>query len=269
VIDAVPLLVTVETLARPSRSGVVRSTVWLNVVDEHVPPTGNVQTEYARTIAAVAARRRFGNKPKPFRAYPLRGLLWCSCGSRLRGEAHLQRGTERRYYRCPTLGCTARRCPADAIEAEVLGRIATAALPGRVVDIVQAELRRRLTTPVVVDVGRQRARLTKRLEQIKKQNGWGDMPDAEYLAERDAIRAALASLPDNDRIRSFDAYRAKVLELPEAIAVASPSRREELCRIVVERVVIRDRELDSIVWTPPVRPFFEKQRVCPQGDSNP
>ncbi len=58
-------------------------------------------------------------------------------------------------------------------------------------------------------------------------------------------------------------------DMPEAIAVASPARREELCRIVVERVVIRDRRLESIAWTPPVRPFFEKQRVCPQGDSNP
>jgi hypothetical protein len=113
------------------------------------------------------------------------------------------------------------------------------------------------------------ARLTKRLEQIQKQNGWGDLSDAAYLAERDAIRTQLASLPDNDRIRSFDAYRARVLELPEAIAVASPARREELCRIVIERIVVRDRQLDSIVWTPPVRPFFEKQRVCPQGDSNP
>jgi hypothetical protein len=62
-----------------------------------------------------------------------------------------------------------------------------------VVNAAQTELRKRLQTPAVVDVGRQRARLTKRLEQIKKQNGWGDMPDAEYLAERDAIRTSLAS----------------------------------------------------------------------------
>jgi len=111
--------------------------------------------------------------------------------------------------------------------------------------------------------------LAKRLEQIQKQHGWGDLPDAEYRAERESIRNALAGLPDDDRIRSFDAYRARVLELPEAIAVASPARREELRRIVIERVVVRDRKLDSITWTPPVRPFFEKRRVCPQGDSNP
>ena len=59
------------------------------------------------------------------------------------------------------------------------------------------------------------------------------------------------------------------MALPEAIAVASPARREELCRIVLERVVVRDRRVEAIDWTPPARPFFERQRVCPQGDSNP
>src|SRR2546426_12766708 len=133
------------------------------------------ETQYARTMAAIAARRRVGNKPKPFRAYPLRGLLWCTCGTRLRGEAHLQRGTERRYYRCPTLGCRARRTPADTIEAEVLATIATAALPDLVIDAAQKELRRRLQTPAVVDSGLQRTRLTTRLEQLMKQHSWGDL----------------------------------------------------------------------------------------------
>lgn len=129
------------------------------------------EAQYARTTAAIAVRRRIGNKPKPFRTYALRGLLFCICGTRLRGEAHVQRGTEIRYYRCPTIGCKARRCPGEAIEAEVLALIGTAALPNGIVDAAQAELRKRLQTPAVADVGRQRARLTKRLEQIKKQNG--------------------------------------------------------------------------------------------------
>jgi hypothetical protein len=43
------------------------------------------------------------------------------------------------------------------------------------------------------------------------------------------------------------------------------TRREELCRIVVERVVVRDRQLETIDWTPPARPFFERQREYPQG----
>jgi hypothetical protein len=116
-----------------------------------------------------------------------------------------------------------------------------------------------------VTASRQRSRLLNRLEQLKKQHGWGDLSDADYQAQRDAVRTALAALPDDDRIRSFDAYRARLLALPEAIAVASPARREELCRILVERVVVRDREVAAIEWTPPARPFFEKQRVCPQG----
>ncbi len=98
----------------------------------------------------------------------------------------------------------------------------------------------------------------------------GDLTDAEYLAQRDATRAQLAELPDGDRIKTFDAYRARVLALPEAIEAASPERREELCRIVVQRVVVQNRQLAAIDWTPAARPFFGKrQRECPQGDSNP
>jgi len=89
-----------------------------------------------------------------------------------------------------------------------------------------------------------------------------------YLRDRDEVRRALADLPDGDRITSFDAYRASVLTLPDALAAASPVRRAELCRMVIERVVIRDRQLQSIRWTPAGRPFFEKrQRECPQGGS--
>ena len=227
------------------------------------------EEQYRRTMAAVAARRRLGNKPAPFRSYALRGLVYCSCGTRMRGEAHLQRGTEIRYYRCPKLGCIARRCSADLIEREVMSTIASAVLPDPLIEKARAELRNRLDTPGTAAVGRQRARLLIRLEQLKKQHGWGDIIDREYQTERDAAQAALAQLPDGDRIRTFDAYRARLLALPAAIAVASPARQEELCRIVVEHVVVNDRNLEEIVWTPPARPFFEKQRVCPQGDSNP
>lgn len=44
---------------------------------------------------------------------------------------------------------------------------------------------------------------------------------------------------------------------------------EELCRIVLARVIVRDRQVDAIHWVPDVRPFFERRRECPQGDSNP
>ena len=87
--------------------------------------------EYGATMAAIAARTRVGNKPAPFRHYVLRGLATCSCGTRMRGEAHVQRGTEIRYYRCPTLGCRARRAPAELVEGEVLTAIAQASCRAR------------------------------------------------------------------------------------------------------------------------------------------
>ena len=226
------------------------------------------EAQYRRTMAAIAARTKTGNKPAPFRSYALRGLVWCACGTRMRGEAHIQRGTEIRYYRCPNLDCHARRCPADLVEGAVMTTIATAVLPDLVIDEARSELHHRLDTPGTATAGRQRARLQTRLEQLKKQHGWGDISDREYQTERDSVQTALAQLPDEDRIRAFDAYRAKLLALPAAIAVASPARQEELCRIVVEQVVVDDRKVRQIVWTPPARPFFEKQRVYPQADSN-
>ena len=90
----------------------------------------------------------------------------------MRGEAHLQRGTERRYYRCPTLGCRARRCPADLVEDEVLASIADGVLPTSVIDAARSELRNLLETPDGAVAGRQRARLETRLEQLKKQHPW-------------------------------------------------------------------------------------------------
>jgi hypothetical protein len=226
--------------------------------------------EYGRAMAAIRARTYVGNKPRPFRSYALRGLVYCSCGSRMRGETHVQRGTEIRYYRCPTLGCHARRCPAELVETDVLAEIASGALPDAMVEAARAELRRRLETPETALARRQRSRLLTRLGQLQKQHAWGDLSDATYQAERDATRAALAELPDEDRISAFDAYRAKVLGLPDAIGAASAARREELCRLVIERVLVRDRELEAIEWTPPARPFFtrlspKKQREWPQG----
>jgi hypothetical protein len=108
-----------------------------------------------------------------------------------------------------------------------------------------------------------------RLERLKKQHEWGDLSDAEYREMRDATRDELAQLPDGDRIRGFDAYRTRILALPDAIAAASPARLEELSRNVVLRVVVADRQLKVLERDPAARPFFEKQRECPQGDSNP
>jgi len=150
----------------------------------------------------------------------------------------------------------------------VLSSIAQGVVPDSIVEAARRELRRRTQTPEIATAGKQRARLITRLEQLKKQRGWGDITDDEYRAERDATHAALARLPDGDRVVVFDAHRARILTLPDAIAVASPEKREELCRIVVQRVVVADRQVIEIEWTPPAQPFLKRQRACPQGGSS-
>ncbi|MFV2063343.1 MAG: recombinase family protein, partial [Chloroflexota bacterium] len=229
----------------------------------HEPILGVAQ--YRATMAAIAARTRAGNKPRPFRHYVLRGLVWCSCGTKMRGEARVQRDTDRRYYRCPKVGCKARRSPAETLEESVLTAIADAVLPDAVIERARAELLARLRAPAVPIPARQRKRLLSRLERLRDQHTWGDLGDAEYQAQRDEVRAALRELPDDDRVRSFDAFRTDLLALPDAIAAASPARREELCRIVVQRVIVDDRRLGSLIWTPPAAPFFDRQRWRPQG----
>jgi len=227
------------------------------------------ESEYQRTITAIRSRTRAGNKPRPFGYYLLRGPVYCECGTRMRGEAHVQRGTDRRYYRCPRPGCPARRCPADLIEPIILGQIATAVLPDLVIDTARAELRRLLQDPDAVLTGRQRRRLERRLKNLKLQHEWGDISDEEYRTKRDETRSILDGLPDGDRIRLFDAHRATVVGLATAVDAATPSQHEELCHIVIDRVVVRDREIDAVQWAHPYRVFLERQRECPQGDSNP
>jgi hypothetical protein len=93
------------------------------------------------------------------------------------------------------------------------------------------------------------------LEQLRKQHAWGDLADEAYQRARRETRAALAELPDGDRIAVFDVYRTTLLALPAAIAAASDARREELARMLVEQVIVRDRQVEAIDWTPPaVRP---------------
>ncbi len=226
------------------------------------------EAEARRTRDAIAGRTRAGRKPGPYRTYVLRGLLTCSCGAAMRGWAHVQHGKDIRYYRCP-MKCGSRQVRADVIEANVLGRIAMGILPDRVIDRARSELRKRVETPEIVSAGRQRERLQQRLEKLRKQHEWGHLADAEYLAAREEAMAALSRLPDGDRVIAFDTHRARVLALRDAIAAASPARQEELCRIVVENVVVHDREVTAITWTPPLRPFLAIQQWYPQGDSNP
>jgi len=50
-----------------------------------------------------------------------------------------------------------------------------------------------------------------------------------------------------------------VLSLAESIDTASPQRLEALVKLIVEKVPVVDGKVDArqIVWSAPIRPFFE------------
>ena len=119
-------------------------------------------------------------------------------------------------------------------------------MPDSVIQAGRKDLRRRTERPEIANAGRQRARLI-----------------LDSSASRSSsYRMVIGSWP------STTATARRILALPEAIASASPARREELCRVVVERVVVADRQVVEIHWTAPAQPFLKRQRECPQGGSS-
>jgi DNA invertase Pin-like site-specific DNA recombinase len=224
--------------------------------------------EYRETVAAVAARRRLGPKPKPFRTYLLRGLLQCACGRRMRGEARVQRGSERRYYRCPG-PCSARLLVAESAEKTVLDAISSGILPEDIVDAVREELRRRLGTPREKPEHERRHELDARLERLRKQHEWGDLSDADYRARRSGVMTEMAALPDGNKIVLFDRNRRLMTSMAQNIAAATPEQKSELARLLITKAVATNGTV-AVVWTGPARPFFDVVGGWyPQGDSNP
>jgi DNA invertase Pin-like site-specific DNA recombinase len=118
---------------------------------------------YQEAVAGVEARkRRKGKGPGGRkREYVLRGLVYCSCGARMRGQARVSRGRDWRYYTCPVaeersavfgpdgmpLICPARSIPADEAEAAVLAAMSQLSLPDDAIREAREELRRRLRAP--------------------------------------------------------------------------------------------------------------------------
>jgi site-specific DNA recombinase len=217
-------------------------------------------------------RHSTGPKLSPTgRTYLLRGLVYCECGARMRGATQTSRGVSHRYYACPIserrgarldehgdlVTCRARRIPAADAESAVLDSLTRFVVPPEEMEAAQRELRRRLAQPTEGGSDKERARLTRRLEQLRKQNEWGDLDDAEYRRLVNEVRAELTALPsDSGKVIEFSKYRRIAASLPDAIASATPEQVQELLPALVERVDVRDRQVADLTWTPPAQPFF-------------
>ena len=88
----------------------------------------------------------------------------------------------------------------------------------------------------------------------------------------DAQRKRLiAELPDDDKVVLFDRPRKVVESMADNVDKATPEQKADLVRLLVRRVEARDRVnvMDSIMWSPHVRAFFEHVddvAECPRTD---
>ena len=228
--------------------------------------------------AGVEGRKRGrGKPPKSRRTYLLRGLLFCSCGTRMRGDARLVGGRDHRYYACPVsdgrgrwLGpdgeevrCDERRVRAEVAERLVLEAAANLGLPAEAITAAREELRQRLRVPAPGLSDRQRTSLKARLDKVQDMYEWGHLQEAEYRAKREDLerQLLLLLLPDHDKLVTFDRHREVLVSMADSIAIAKPARRQELLGMLVERIVASGRQVRDVIWTPAARPFFGADRA--------
>lgn len=230
------------------------------------------ESTYEAAVTGVERRKRRKGREagRRKRDYLLRGLAYCSCGARMRGQARVARGRDWRYYICPVseertsifgedglpIICPEMSLRAEEAEAQVLAAMSRLALPDDAIREAREELRRRLRVPATSVSDRERARLERRIENLRKQHEWGDITDAVYRAGRADVEAQLAGLPTNDKLILFDRKREILLSMAENIERATPARLQALVLELVERVETAQRAITRVVWTPAARPFF-------------
>jgi DNA invertase Pin-like site-specific DNA recombinase len=212
---------------------------------------------YNAGLVGSRGRSHPGTRPKPHRLYLLRRVLSCENGHAMHGACRVSRGHEWRYYVCRK--CSAPSVPAQEAEAAVIEAIRTMVLPSKAIDEARRELARRLDVPDADLVGSKRSRLESRLARLTKLFSWSEISDEEYRTQMAETRAMLAELPDPDKLVAFDRNRKVMVTMAENVERANKPQLADLVQLLVESVKATGRvvEPESIVWTPPARPFFQ------------
>jgi site-specific DNA recombinase len=158
----------------------------------------SVQDVRRRRRSAVGVSARKGS-----REYPLSGLARCArCGWPMRGAS----ASGRRYYRDPARDqgreCDQRMVSADEAEEALGAFMQRLTLPSdwrnRVLKLIQDRAGQR------VEIAREKARIERQLDRLKRLFVLGDMQEQEYLGERARLEAKAAALvppamPDLER----------------------------------------------------------------------
>jgi hypothetical protein len=101
------------------------------------------------------------------------------------------------------------------------------------------------------DAETRRRQITARLDRIKELYAWGDLARDDYQHERDALTAELATLERSGSQAAVLARAAAFLnDLPAGWEAATQEQRNQLARLLFERVEIRNKTVVAVTPRP-------------------
>ncbi len=186
------------------------------------------------------------------RDYPLTGIVRCArCGGRLRGTYVSGKSYYRDLAREQGRVCEQRMVRADLAEAALGGFLGRLVLPAdwRAQILILVKVR----TRAAGDVEAEQGRINALLERLKRLFLLGDLPEREYVTERDRLRNQLAALvppalPDLERAAALLRDFSKLWE------AATPPERKQILQTLLAAVYL-DTERGPVVAVEPRAQF--------------
>ena len=213
-----------------------------------------VSDELWERVADLRSRRhRAGGTPKLGRVDLLRGLLYCTCGQRIRTDGTMgtpprTRKLHPRHEGCPAWGAQA-SYSSRTWEAAIIEQVRKVRHDGatiaRIVSVLHKPAERPSTTT--------RPRIERRKRELAMDVAEGRIDDATYLARMHALRAEAAS--DDAEPSSPGVVTAKdvtyyLSDLARLWDDLPEPERAELLSGVYERIVVRGPKFESVRLTP-------------------
>ena len=105
--------------------------------------------------------------------------------------------------------------------------------------------------------------LERRLARIKKLFEWGDMPESEYLAEKEQIKEELSLFtPKQRRPEVIDEFRGFLADASVAWSKATSEQKNRLARQLFDIIWTKNERVVSVRPRPELRPLFQISEEC-------
>jgi hypothetical protein len=124
--------------------------------------------------------------------------------------------------------------------------------PPEVWEAAEEEVRLANGRPTGSGADKERARLTRRLEALRKEHEWGDITDEEYRRLTAETRDRLSAMPGEDgKVAALHRMRRVAASFGDAIAASSthPELFEGLVPLVVKRIDVAQDGNPVVAWT--------------------